>query len=603
MKKDIIYGSQTDRDKIPAAYTWKIEDIFTTEDDWSCACQELRTQLISLKFGANDLQDTQLLLSLLKKQDQLAQLVEKIYAYARLQQDADNSNAHMQALVGKAESLLAIFNETFSFLEPGILALPAGVQTKLLQDKDFADYHYNLQDLFRKAKHILPSAEEALLSQSQLATSTGASAFRALVSADLKFPPALDQNGQQQPVSEGTYLVHMTSRDRTLRQNAFHALMSTYHDHSNTLAATLTGACRTAYFYATARHYEDVIVSSLDEDNIPKPFYDSLIMTIHEHLPILHDYISFKKKSLQVETLHPYDLYIPISKAADDYHFSFEEASAFITNALEPLGKEYGTILKKAFTSRWIDRYENKGKRSGAYSWSIYGIHPYVLMSYQPNYRSISTIAHELGHSLHSYFTNQTQPFAKSDYTIFCAEIASTTNEILLAEYALKNAPPAQKVFLLNQILENIRTTVYRQIQFAEFEKYIHTKISQGESLQAQDLDNYWLKSNKTYYGPALNTDSDLAAEWSRIPHFYTPIYVYKYATGYAAATAFAQSILTHQPGAVENYLTFLRSGASDYPLNLLKKAGVDFSTTRPLEITLQNFNNKLHELTKLLTM
>jgi oligoendopeptidase F len=322
---------------------------------------------------------------------------------------------------------------------------------------------------------------------------------------------------------------------------------------------------------------------------------------VHKHLPALHRYLTLKQKALQVPELHAYDLYIPISQATDTYKFTFTEACDFISKALAPLGATYGQVLQHAFTHRWIDRYENRGKRSGAYSWGIYGLHPYVLMSYQPGYRSMSTIAHELGHSLHSYFTNQTQPYATSDYTIFCAEIASTTNEILLSEYALAQADPDQKLFLLNQILENIRTTVYRQLQFAEFEKYIHTKIGQGESLQAQDLDTYWLKNNATYYGPALTTDQDLAAEWSRIPHFYTPIYVYKYATGYAAATAFARSILEQQPGAVEKYLTFLHSGASDYPLNLLQQAGVDFNTTRPLEITLENFAAKLQELTKLL--
>ena len=601
MKENFKYGSQIPRQQSPEAYTWKIADIFADEAAWETACKDLKKQLTAMKTASYRLQDPDVLLSLLRKQDQLAQITEKIYAYARLQQDADNGDAHFQFLVGKAETLLAAFNEVFSFLEPGILTLPHQVQEQLLQNPQFSDYHFNLENLFRKAPHVLSPDAEAMLSQSQLATEAGAAAFRALVSADLQFPSALNKEKQAFTVSEGTYLVHMTSPDRVLRKNAFHALMNTYHQYQNTLATTLTGACRSAHFYATVHRYPGVIAASLDEDNIPLPFYDSLITTVHKHLPALHAYIALKQKALQVDSLHPYDLYFPLSQAADTYHFKFAEACDFIEKALAPLGKTYGQTLRQAFTHRWIDRYENQGKRSGAYSWGIYGLHPYVLMSYQPNYRSMSTIAHELGHSLHSYFTNQSQPYAKSDYTIFCAEIASTTNEILLAEYALKQATSSQKLFLLNQILENIRTTVYRQIQFAEFEKYIHTKICQGESLQAQDLNTYWLKSNTTYYGPALTLDKDLAAEWSRIPHFYTPIYVYKYATGYAAATAFAHAILTRQPEAVEHYLDFLHGGASDYSLNLLQKAGVDFNTPRPLEITLQYFEQKLQELSMLL--
>ena len=602
MKENFTYGSQVPRQAIPEAYTWQITDIFADEQAWETACAALKKELALLQSQPHHLEETTTLLALLQKQDQLAQQVEKIYAYARLQQDADNGNAHLQSLVGRAEGLLAAFTETFSFLEPALLALPGTLQERLLKEPQFAAYRFNLQNLLRKAKHVLPPDAEALLSKSQLATDTGATAFRALVSADLQFPPALTQDGRQLDVSEGTYLVHMTSPDRTLRHHAFHALLSSYHQYGNTLAATLTGACRKAHFDATAHQYPGVIAAALNEDNIPLPFYDSLLTTVHKHLPALHAYIALKKKALQVQDLHAYDMYLPLSGARDTYQFTFEEACDFIAKALAPLGKTYGQVLQHAFTHRWIDRYENQGKRSGAYSWGIYGLHPYVLMSYQPGYRSMSTIAHELGHSLHSYFTNQSQPYATSDYTIFCAEIASTTNEILLSEYALAQADPDQKIFLLNQILENIRTTVYRQLQFAEFEKYIHTKIGQGESLQAQDLDDYWLKSNATYYGPALTTDQDLAAEWSRIPHFYTPIYVYKYATGYAAATAFARSILDRQPGAVEKYLAFLHSGASDYPLNLLQQAGVDFNTTRPLEITLDNFAAKLQELTKLLS-
>jgi oligoendopeptidase F len=323
MNENFKYGSQVPRQQIPETYTWQIADIFADETAWEKACTDLKKHLTGLKAAAYDLQDPDVLLALLQQQDQLAQIAEKIYAYARLQQDADNGNAHCQFLVGKAENLLASFAETFSFLEPGILAVPEQVRSQILQDPRFADYHFNLQNLFRKAKHVLPPASEALLSQSQLATEAGASAFRALVSADLQFPSALDQDRKSCPVSEGTYLVHMTSPDRTLRQNAFHALMSTYHHFQNTLAATLTGACRSAHFYATAHRYPGVIAASLDEDNIPLPFYDSLITTIHEHLPALHAYIELKQQALQVDSLHPYDLYLPFVQRCRYLSFYF----------------------------------------------------------------------------------------------------------------------------------------------------------------------------------------------------------------------------------------------------------------------------------------
>jgi oligoendopeptidase F len=339
----------------------------------------------------------------------------------------------------------------------------------------------------------------------------------------------------------------------------------------------------------------------------------------------LHEYITLKKETLGYEEFHPYDMYVPLSKEGENrFSISFDEACETVKRALRPLGKTYTEVLQKAMSGGWIDIYENKGKRSGAYSWGVYGVHPFVLLNFQPRYNSISTLAHELGHSLHSYFSSKAQPFAKSEYSIFCAEVASTTNEILLLEYLLANADKTQKIFLLNQFLEAVRTTVYRQVQFAEFEKFIHEKITAGESLQAETLEQYWLESNRMYYGPSLTVDNNLGSEWSRIPHFYTPFYVYKYATGYSAATAFSEAILkemaekaapsphlnskaeiTNNTGqtvsAVEKYLGFLHSGGSDYSLNILKNAGVDLNTPLPVQVTLDNFSRKMNELKNLL--
>ena len=421
--------------------------------------------------------------------------------------------------------------------------------------------------------------------------------------ADLAFPNALNEKGEEIPVSEGSYLLGMTSSDRTLRKNTFENLMGTYHNFRNTLATSLAGKAQSAKFFATIHNYPDTISASLDDDNIPLSLYDGLINTVEKNLPSLHSYMELKKEALNVEKLHPYDMYVPLSKmGSDGFTFTFEEAKSAVQEALKPLGEDYGKALQEGLENGWIDIYENKGKRSGAYSWGVYGVHPYVMLNFQPRYNSVSTLAHEMGHALHSYFSSKTQPFTTADYTIFCAEVASTTNEILLLDYMLEKATKEQKIYLLNQYLEAVRTTVYRQTQFAEFEKNIHEEINKGTCLTADMLENLWHKLNVKYYGDALTVDPLLDSEWPRIPHFYTPFYVYKYATGYSAATAFAQSIIDKKPKAVEKYLGFLQAGGSDYSLNILKNAGVDLTSPAPVQVTLDKFKAKLEELKSLLS-
>lgn len=596
------HGSSVPRAEIPANYKWRVNDIYADENAWKEACAELKAKLPVLSEFKGLLCDAKVMAAALIMQDEVAQLVEKIYAYARLQQDADNTDQHMQALSGEAEALAAEFSNANSFIEPEILSLDKEKLAKMLQTEPaLANYKYYIENLVRLADHILPAEMEELLAKSRLATGTGATAFRSLVSADMQFPKITDGNGNEATVSEGNYLLNMTSPDRELRKNSFQGLMGTYHKYRNTLASTLTGSCRTANFYATAHKYPDTLHASLAADNIPTSLYDGLIQTVHDNLAPLHEYMQLKKDVLGYDELHPYDIYVPLSNTGDSFACDFEVACEKITEALAPLGEKYLATLKKGFSEGWIDIYENKGKRSGAYSWGVYGVHPFVLLNYQKRYNSISTIAHEMGHALHSYFSSSAQTYINADYTIFCAEVASTTNEILLLEHTLKHSSDEQKIYLLNQFLEAVRTTVYRQVQFAEFEKFIHSEISAGRTLQAEKLENYWLDSNKRYYGEALTVDKELASEWSRIPHFYTPFYVYKYATGYSAATAFAASILKGEEGAVEKYLGFLHAGGSDYSLNILKNAGVDLNTPQPVTVTLQKFAEKVAELKKLL--
>ena len=606
------HGSNVDRKIIPAQYKWKTSDIYATREDWEKACSGLKELIIELEKCQGSLKEKDVLLQALQLRDHLSQEIDKIYAYARLQQDSDNGNTEAQELTGRAEGVLASYQNAISFIDSEITSLPKDLLERFKNDPAFSDYDFYLKDLERMRSHVLSGEQETILAQSQLATGTGATAFRALVSADMKFPVIKDSQGNDTIVSEGRYILNMSSKDRALRKNSFTALMGTYHNFRNTLAATLTGTCRSHYFYAKVRGYHDSLEASLAEENIPVSLYNGLIETVHKNLKPLHDYIALKKEILKYNELHPYDLYVPLSPEGENlFACSFSEACEMVNNALRPLGEKYIEVLKKGMTEGWIDIYENKGKRSGAYSWGVYGVHPYVLLNYQPRYNSISTLAHELGHSLHSYFSSQTQPYAKSDYTIFCAEVASTTNEHLLLEYALAHADKTQKIFLLNQFLEAVRTTIYRQVQFAEFEKFIHDKITAGEALQAETLEQYWIESNRIYYGPALTADRELGSEWSRIPHFYTPFYVYKYATGYSAATAFSETILNEfkinksasfdPHSAINKYLGFLHAGGSDYSLNILKNAGVDLTTPQPVQIALEKFARKLTELKELL--
>ena len=602
------YSHKTERKDVPSSDKWNISDIYASPADWEKASRALREMIAGMEALQGSLSDKDTLHKALLLRDNLSREIEKIYAYARLQLDADNGDTAFQSLAGKAESLLAAYGHAVSFIDSEILAMAPEARKALQQDPAFSDYDFYLKDLDRQAEHILSSEEESLLAQSQLATGTGSEAFRALASADLSFPDATDSEGQAQPVSEGVYMLNMSSPDRTLREHTFRSLFGTYGKFGNTLAATLTGACRRSAFYAKVRHYDSSLAASLADENIPTSLYSELIETIHRNLNPLHEYIRLKKEVLGYDELHYYDLYAPLSEhGAESFTCDYDEACRRILEALAPLGPEYTSVLRKGMTEGWIDRYENKGKRSGAYSWGVYGVHPYVLLNYQPRYTGISTLAHELGHSLHSYFSSHAQPYAKADYTIFCAEVASTTNESLLLEHTLQSATKEQKIYLLSQFLEAVRTTVYRQVQFAEFEQYIHGKIAAGEALQARDLNAYWRDSNRRYYGDGLTIDDELGHEWSRIPHFYTPFYVYKYATGYAAATAFSKAILDEaargdgKREAVDAYLGFLHAGGSDYSLRILKQAGVDLTTPAPVQSTVDKFAAKLAELKALL--
>lgn len=591
------------RNEIPVDSRWKLEDIYPSDDAWQADFDRLKplAARISSYQGKLD-QSAAVLLECLSLRDELGVTSGKVFAYARMRRDEDTANSHYQALTSRTESLLAEVGAATAFIEPEILAMPAEKLAGLRQSEPkLAPYGFYFENLLRQKNHILSPAEEALLSKMAEVGQSPENIFTMLARADMKFPEIKDENGRPAQLSEGRYRTYIMSPDRNVRREAFEKLFATYSQYRNTFAATLGGTVKKNIFYAGVRKYDSAIAAALESDNVPVAVYDRLVDTVNENLAPLHRYVALKKKALKLDEMHMYDLYTPL---VPDAHIkmNYEEARALVQQGLHPLGAEYGKILDQALSSRWVDIYENQGKQSGAYSWGVYGVHPFVLLNFNHRLEDAMTLAHELGHSLHSYYSNSTQPYATHDYTIFSAEVASTTNETLLLDHLLKTTTdPKKKMYLLNEYLESIRTTVFRQAMFAEFERDLYARAEKGEAITADMLDAMWHSLNVKYYGPQMIVDKEVNAEWSRIPHFYYNFYVYQYVTGFSAANALASQILTEGEPARSRYLNFLKSGGSDYSLELLKKAGVDMSSPEPIRITIQRFEKLLGELETLL--
>ncbi|NMC31504.1 MAG: oligoendopeptidase F [Veillonellaceae bacterium] len=591
------------RNEIPVDSRWKLEDIYPSDDAWQADFDRLKplAARISSYQGKLD-QSAAMLLECLSLRDELGVTSGKVFAYARMRRDEDTANSHYQALTSRTESLLAEVGAATAFIEPEILAMPAEKLAGLRQSEPkLAPYGFYFENLLRQKNHILSPAEEALLSKMAEVGQSPENIFTMLARADMKFPEIKDENGRPAQLSEGRYRTYIMSPDRNVRREAFEKLFATYSQYRNTFAATLGGTVKKNIFYAGVRKYDSAIAAALESDNVPVAVYDRLVDTVNENLAPLHRYVALKKKALKLDEMHMYDLYTPL---VPDAHIkmNYEEARALVQQGLHPLGAEYGKILDQALSSRWVDIYENQGKQSGAYSWGVYGVHPFVLLNFNHRLEDAMTLAHELGHSLHSYYSNSTQPYATHDYTIFSAEVASTTNETLLLDHLLKTTTdPKKKMYLLNEYLESIRTTVFRQAMFAEFERDLYARAEKGEAITADMLDAMWHSLNVKYYGPQMIVDKEVNAEWSRIPHFYYNFYVYQYVTGFSAANALASQILTEGEPARSRYLNFLKSGGSDYSLELLKKAGVDMSSPEPIRITIQRFEKLLGELETLL--
>ncbi|QKY68614.1 oligoendopeptidase F [Lentibacillus sp. CBA3610] len=591
------------RSEIPEERKWKLDDIFATDEDWEQELKSLQNDLPAIeKFQGKLADSAQNLYDALQLQDELSERLGKLFTYAHMRSDQDTTNSTYQAMDAKAENVLTVASSTMSFIVPEILAMDESkLQNFLEEHEDLKFYEHVLDEISRQRPHVLSEKEEALLAEASEPMSSASNTFGMLNNADLTFPSIKNENGEEVDLTHGRYIGFMQSTDRNVRKAAFKAMYETYGKFINTFASTLAGTVKADNFDAKVHHYDSARQAALDSNNIPEEVYDNLVEAVNERLPLLHRYQRLRKQVLAVDELHMYDVYAPLVENAD-MTFSYEEAQKYVLEGLKPLGDDYVNVLKEGFGSRWIDVEESKGKRSGAYSSGAYGTHPYILLNWQDKLDDLFTLAHELGHSLHSYYTHKHQQFRYGNYSIFVAEVASTTNEALLNDYLLNNVDDEkEKLYLLNHFLEGFRGTVFRQTMFAEFEHEIHKRAQNGEALTAENLTAIYHDLNKKYYGDDVVSDDEIGKEWARIPHFYMNYYVYQYATGYSAATTLADKILNGEEGAVDRYLDYLKAGSSDYPIEVLKKAGVDMTSKEPILSALDVFEEKLNEMEKLL--
>lgn len=580
--------------------TWKLEDIYPDQKAWDQAYDEIKELKKKVADYEGKLTDADKIKSVFELEDTISEKLERLYVYAHLSHDQDTTNPTYQALSQKAKKLNVEIGEALSFITPEILTLPEQELDALIESPTLAGYKFTLQEIKREKAHVLSKTEEALLAQVGNLSQAPQHIFGMINNADIKFPKIQDENGNEVELTHGSYIQFLENPNREVRRRAFKAVYETYAKQKNTIAATLNANVNKNMFYSKVRKYPSVLEMYLYGDNIPKDVYTNLIDTIHESLPLLHRYMNLRKKLLGVDELHMYDLFAPL---VEEYKWdiTYDEAKQMVLDGLKPLGDNYLGVLKGSFENRWIDVYENEGKRTGAYSWGAYGTHPFVLLNHKDNLNSMFTLAHEMGHALHSHFSDEALAYRDAQYTIFLAEVASTTNEALLMDYLLKKSTdPKQKMYLLTYYADQFRTTVFRQTMFAEFEKIVHERAESGESLTPQDLSKIYYDLNVKYHGEGMHVDQDIEMEWARIPHFYTSFYVYKYATGFSAATSFSKQILEEGQPAVDRYLGFLKSGGSDYSINILSKAGVDMSSPQPIREAMSVFEQIIEQMEQL---
>lgn len=585
------------RNEIDQKYKWNVEDLYKTDDIWENEFEQImaKTDKI-LNFKGKLGESFNTFNEMLKLNDEISKSVEKSYVYTNLRFHEDTENTKYQAYSLKSDNLLAKYSASCSYIVPEILSLEENTLKQYIEEEEIKHYSHFLNNILREKSHILSDKEEQLLANFKDVASAPSNIFSMINDADMKFPDIHDDDGNLTQLTKGRYIAFLKSQNRIVRKEAYDTTYKAYSEKKNTISTTYYSNVKADVFYSKTRKYNSSLTMALSDDNIPENVYSNLCETVEKNVHLLHYYIEKRKKILKLDELYMYDLYVPLVKDVV-YHIKYEEAIKLILEALKPLGKEYCTYLKQGFENGWVDVYENTGKRGGAYSWGSSASHPFVLMNYDNSIDSLFTLVHEMGHAMHSFYTWKTQPYIYSGHKIFTAEVASILNESLLMDYVLKNAKDESiKKYVLNYYLDQFRGTFFRQTLFAQFEKETHELVEAGTPLTVDTLNGIYKRLNETYY-KGIIIDKNIELEWARIPHFYNAFYVYQYSTGFAAAVALSKKIIDGENNAASSYIEFLKSGNSDYSINLLKKAGVDMSKKEPVESALTVFEALLKDL------
>ncbi|VIF84673.1 oligoendopeptidase F, M3B family [Clostridioides difficile] len=589
-----------DRSTIEEKYKWKIDKMYSNKEEIEKDISKVKNLIQEVKEYKGKLSDSkENLYKVLNISENASRIVQNLYVYTHMKQHEDTRINDNQGRATKTEMLSTDLGVATSYIVPEILAIEENKLSEYLKDDKLSFYTKYIKDILRDKPHTLSEREEEILAATSELSTVPENVYDMLAYADMQFPEIEDEDGNKVKLSHSNYSLFIKSKNSRVRKDAFEGEFSTYEKYKNTFASTLYGGIKSEIFYAKTRKYNSAIEASLFSDDVSLDVYNNLISAIDKSIPNLNKYVELKKKFLGLNEIHMYDLYVPLTDKFD-MDIPYDKAQDIILEALKPLGEEYLKVIKSAFDEGWIDVYDNEGKKGGAYSWGSYDSHPYILMSYKNDLNSLFTLIHELGHSVHSHYSRTSQPFLYSDYKIFVAEVASTLNELLLINYLLENSKSKDEtIYLLNYYLEQFRTTVYRQTMFAEFEKIVHERVENGEPLTADEFTDIYYKLNEKYYGKSAIVDKQIGIEWARIPHFYSNFYVYKYATGFSAASALSQQILSEGSTAVDRYINFLKSGGSEYPLEQLKSAGVDMTKKESIEEALNVFAELVNKLEK----
>ena len=589
-----------ERSTIENKFKWTIDEMYPNEESIEKDIQKVKELIEEVKRYKGILADSEEnIFKALNISEEASRILQNLYVYTHMKSHEDTRINKNQSNATKIDMLSTELSMATSYMVPEIIAMDNEKLENYLKTERLSHYKKYVDDILRLKPHTLNEREEELLASVADLSGVPENVYDMLSFADLQFPEIEDENGEKVRVTHSNFSLFLKSKDARVRKDAFEAMYGIYGQYKNTFASILYGGIKSEIFYAKTRKYESALQGSLFQDNVSVNVYNNLIDAVHENLDTLNDYIDLKKKFLGLDKINMYDLYVPLTENFD-MEISYEKAQKIILEALKPLGEEYLENVKKAFAEGWIDVYGNEGKQGGAYSWGSYDSKSYILMSYKDDLNSLFTLIHEMGHSMHSFYSKNNQPYLYSGYKIFVAEVASTLNELLLINYLLKNAESKEeRVYLLNYYLEQFRTTVYRQTMFAEFEKICHGKVEEGEPLTAEDFNNIYYDLNKKYYGESCEVNEEIALEWARIPHFYSNFYVYKYATGFSAASALSKQILEEGESAVSRYKEFLKSGGSEFPLDQLRKAGIDMEKKESVDEALHVFKDLVKQLEK----